>query len=155
MKNLTIILAFLAFSTFSFAQGAAPLTKGQKEMNFGVGFGDGLPAYWGMDFAVHNDITIGGVVAANLNGFDYIKINAKGDYHFNRIIGIPNNFDFYAGLTVGFKMDINGNDNKNNSGLHIDAHVGGRWFWSEKWGLNLEIGGGNGFGTTFGLTMKM
>jgi len=154
MKKFTLILLFLAASTFAFAQGQAPLSKGQKQMNFGLGLDQGgLPVYFGMDWAVHNDITVGGTLSTNLDGFHWLRVAGKGDYHFNRIIGIPSNFDFYAGVGVGFNIYFNSIDGT--SGLHADLHVGGRWFWSDKWGLNLELGGGSGFGGLLGLTMKM
>ncbi len=153
MKKITIVLAFLMLTGLMYAQeqGAAPLSKGEKQMNFGLGFGSDIPAYWGMDWAVHNDITVGGAAMINLNGFDWINFKGKGDYHWNRLIGIPSNWDFYAGAGIGFRIGFDGNS----SGLDFDIHVGGRWFWSEKWGLNLEIGGGTGFGSLVGVTMKM
>ena len=151
MKKITIVFAFLMMSGMIFAQGEAPLSQGEKQMNFGIGFGSGIPLYWGMEWAVHPDITVGGVAAVNLQNFDWVSLNAKGDYHWNRLIGIPSNWDFYAGLGLGFQIGFN----DNSSGFDWDLHVGGRWYWSEKWGLNLEIGGGNGFGTTLGVTMKM
>ena len=104
-----------------------------------------------MEWAVHNDITVGGLAAINLDGFDWISFKGKGDYHWNRLIGIPSNWDFYAGAGIGFKIGFDGNS----SGLDFDIHVGGRWYWSEKWGLNLELGGGTGFGSLIGVTMKM
>jgi hypothetical protein len=151
MKKITIVFAFLMMSAFIFAQGEAPLAKGEKQMNFGIGFGSGIPLYWGMEWAVHPDITVGGVAAINLQNFDWMSLNAKGDYHWNRLIGIPSNFDFYAGVGLGVQIGFNGGS----TGFDFDIHAGGRWYWSEKWGLNLEIGGGNGFGTTLGVTMKM
>ena len=151
MKKITIVFAFLMMSAMIYAQGEAPLSQGEKQMNFGIGFGSGIPVYWGMEWAVHNDVTVGGVAAVNLDGFDWISLNAKGDYHWNRLIGIPSNWDFYAGVGLGVEIGFDGNS----TGFDFDIHVGGRWYWSEKWGLNLEIGGGNGFGTTLGVTMKM
>ena len=74
---------------------------------------------------------------------------AKGDYHWNYLIGIPSNWDFYAGARVGVSFGGSATD------LDLGIQVGGRWYWSEKWGMNLEIGGGTGFGTTFGLSYKL
>ena len=72
MKKLTLLLAVIAISTMTFAQGAAPLSKGGRQLNFGLGFNDGgIPLYIGMDWAVHNDITVGGMLSFNLDGFDY------------------------------------------------------------------------------------
>ena len=152
MKRISIVFAALMLTGLMFAQeGKAPLSVGEKQMNFGLGFGNGLPVYWGMDWSVHDDITVGGVAALNVDNFDWLSLNAKGDYHFNRIIGIPSNWDFYGGLGLGYQIPLN----DGNGGFDWDLHVGGRWYWSDKWGLNLELGGGNGFGTTIGVSMKM
>lgn len=152
MKRISIVVAALMFTGLIFAQeGQAPLSIGEKQMNFGLGFGNGLPVYWGMDWSVHDDITVGGVAALNVDNFDWLSLNAKGDYHFNRLIGIPSNWDFYAGMGIGYEIPFN----EGAGGFDWDLHVGGRWYWSDKWGLNLELGGGNGFGTTIGVSMKM
>lgn len=155
MKKFTLLFAFLAVGLFASAQGAAPLSKGGRQMNFGVGFNEGgVPLFFGMDWAVHNDITVGGMAAFNLDGFDYMNLAARGDYHFNRIMGIPSNWDFYAGANLGFRIGFG--DYNGNSGLDLGAQIGGRWFWSDKWGIMLEGGGGIlGGGGRAGLTMKM
>lgn len=155
MKKFTLLLIFVAAGIFASAQGTAPLSKGEQQMNFGISFdGQGIPLYFGMDWAVHNDITVGGMAAFNLDGFDYLNLAARGDYHFNRLLNIPSNWDFYAGANLGFRLgfsEYNGDD-----GLDLGAQIGGRWFWSDKWGLMLEGGGGQlGSGGRIGLTMKM
>lgn len=95
-------------------------------------------------------------------GFDYLALSfvrsgdddfgfgllGRFDYHWNRLIGIPSNWDFYAGASLGF---ISGD----NFDLDLGIQVGGRWYWSDKWGLNLEFGGGTGYGTSIGVSMKL
>ena len=150
MKKITLLLGLLFIAGSMIAQeGAAPLSKGGKQLNLGLGFsGYGLPLYAGMDFAFHNDWTAGPVVKLVID--DDIRFGALGrvDYHWNRLIGIPSNWDFYLGASAGF---LSGND----AGLSLGLQLGGRWYWSEKWGLNLEFGGGTGYGTSFGVSMKM
>ena len=47
-------------------------------------------------------------------------------------------------------------NNDNSSDFDIGAQIGFRWFWNEKWGLYLEIGGGSIGGTGgLGFTMKL
>jgi hypothetical protein len=153
MKKITFIIVLSFITLISAAQGEAPLAKGGRQLNFGVGFNTGgFPAYIGMDFAVHNDITVGGVIGLDLNSFSSLDISARGDYHFNRLLGITPNWDFYAGLNLGFRLGFNGNS----GGLSLGGQVGGRYFWNEKWGVNLEFGGGLfGAGGKIGMTMKM
>tara|TARA_B100000809_G_scaffold211712_1_gene215450 strand:- start:445 stop:906 length:462 start_codon:yes stop_codon:yes gene_type:complete len=153
MRKIILLINVVLLSIVTFAQntGEAPLTAGQKQLNFGVGFsGYGIPTYIGLDFAVHNDITVGPVAKLIFdNGNVRFGALGRGDYHFNRIIGIPNNFDFYAGASLGVMF---GN---NNTDFDFNLQVGGRYYWSEKWGINLEFGGGSGFGTSLGVSMKM
>jgi hypothetical protein len=149
MKRIALIVGMFFIAATMYAQGVAPLAKGEKQLNFGLGSSNyGIPAYVGMDFAIHDDITLGPVVKVRIAEDISFGLLGRGDYHFNRVIGIPGNFDFYAGASVGF---FTGND----SGLDIGIQVGGRWYWSDKWGLNVEIGGGTGYGTSVGLSMKM
>lgn len=151
MKKFILLVAFSVVFAGLMAQGGgtAPLTKGEKQLNFGTGFsGNGIPVYASVDFAIHKDITISPEVHVKIDDDFKFGVLVKGDYHFNYLIGIPSNWDFYAGARVGFDI---GDDFTPDIGIQ----VGGRWYWSDKWGLNLELGGGTGFGTTFGLSMKL
>lgn len=151
MKRLLLLVTLSVFCTGIFAQGGgvAPLMKGDKQINFGVGFSThGVPVYFDLDFAIHKDITLTPELHAVFpfpghsfrGGFLF-----KADYHWNYLIGIPRNFDFYAGARVGLSF---GDDLFPEFGVQ----VGGRWYWSERWGMNAEFGFGTGFGATFGLS---
>jgi len=149
MRKITFLIGFLVLSFYGFSQGEAPLAKGEKQLNFGTGTsGYGIPAYVGIDFAIHNDVTVGPVVRVHID--DLVRIGALGrvDYHWNRLLHIPSNWDFYLGANVGF---LSGDEIESDLGLQ----VGGRWYWGEKWGLNLELGGGTGYGTSLGVSMKL
>lgn len=149
MKKVTLLLAMVALVTLGFSQGAAPLSKGEKQLNFGLGFNNhGLPLYGTMDFAIHNDWTLGPVVKIVFGDDVWFGALGRVDYHWNRLLNIPSNWDFYAGASIGF---LAGGDFELDAGVQ----VGGRWYWSDKWGLNLEFGGGTGYGTSFGLSMKL
>jgi len=148
MKRATLIIAFIAFAVLGFSQ-SAPLSKGGKQLNFGLGFSShGIPAYVGMDFAFHNDWTAGPVIKVVIDEDVYLGALGRVDYHWNRLLEIPRDWDFYLGANVGF---LSGEDN----GLDLGLQLGGRYYWSDKWGLNLEFGGGTGYGTSIGLSMKL
>ena len=68
------------------------------------------------------------------------------DYHWNRLLNIPPDWDFYLGANVGV---ISGND----LDLDLGFQLGGRYYWSN-WGVNLEIGGGTGYNSALGLSLK-
>ena len=162
LLTITLILAAVAV----FAQ--SPLAIGQKQINAGVGFSSwGIPVYLGLDFGVHEDISVGGQLSFNSyrtkdSGVNYnhtiIGISGNGNYHFNRILNIPRDWDFYAGLNIGFYIWNSPDDypGSHTSGLGLGAQIGGRYFFSDVFGLNLEFGGGNAFsGGKFGISYKL
>jgi outer membrane immunogenic protein len=156
------LICFLA-SVFSFAQ--APPGKGGKQLNAGLGLSNwGVPVYVGLDFGVHPDITIGPRVSyRNRNyvsgGNRYNQTLAvfsfNGNYHFNNLLDMPSEWNFYAGLTMGYYYWSTAEFGGLVSGLGVDAQIGGRYFLSEKFALNLEFGGGTGAGGVFGITVKL
>ena len=152
----------------TFASAQNPLPKNKTQLNFGVGFSSwGVPVYVGFDYGVHKDITIGGELTVRSYKDDWhdkhykhniIGISGNANYHLNHVLNIPNNFDFYAGLNLGFyiwsKEDGYGGDHS--SGLGLGGQIGGRYFFNKTFGLQLEFGGGNEFsGGKFGLTVKL
>ena len=168
MKNFKILIAAVALlfvTSLSFGQGS--LGKGKSQLNAGLGLsGWGVPVYVGFDYGVHPDITIGGEASfasyrERYSGHDYnhtiMGFEGNGNYHFNRILNIPKEFDFYAGLNLGFYVWTSPDNYPGNhsSGLGLSAQVGGRYFFSNNLGLNLEFGGGSAFsGGKIGITYK-
>jgi outer membrane immunogenic protein len=152
MKKFTFIILFLSLIGYNVnaQNGTAPLARGQKQLNFGTGFSDhGLPLYVSLDFAVHKDVTITPQVniAFKENNTSF-GLLVKGDYHWNYLLDIPSDWDFYAGARLGFTF---GND----SGVNLGLQVGGRWYFTPKWALNLELAGGTGYGTALGVSYKL
>lgn len=165
MKKLILIFGLFFLTTGAMAQ--SPLVKGGKQFNAGVGLsGWGVPIYLGLDFGVHPDISLGVEVSfrrykEKWNKTYYYYHNVMGvsgnfNYHFNRILQIPPKWDFYAGLNIGYYIwsspDYYPGDHV--SGLGLGLQVGGRYYLTEKVGLNLEFGGGNAFsGGKFGVSV--
>ncbi len=151
MKTLLLSIGILLCTLNAFAQ--SPIGKGGRQVNFGVGlYSDSWPLYGGMDFGVHEDVTAGPEFGLDLR-FDYLRIGGRGDYHFNTLMGIPRDWDFYAGLNLGFAASLNGGDI---SGLDLGLQIGGRYYWNSSWGVNLEFGGGNNIsGGRIGLSRRL
>jgi hypothetical protein len=153
MKKTTLfyvlIFTFLTINVFS---------QARKELNFGlVGANYEIP--------VHKDITIAPGLATNLD-LDWLTAYVRGNYYFDNLFEIRDDaWDVYGGLGLGYAFNIdgdNGNDNNNgnddNDGdFDLGLHFGGRWFWNDKWGVYLELGGGSTSGSTgsLGLTVKL
>lgn len=167
MKKIVLMLAAVVALTVgtqsaSFAQ--SPYNKGQLQLNGGFGFsGRGIPVYFGLDYAVVPDFTLGGEFAwrgddHKDNRYNLFSFSVNGNYHFNRLLSIPRNWDLYAGLNVGFHKYNYKNDwdGGYNSGLGLGAQIGGRYYFNETIGLNLELGGGNRVsGGKIGLSFRL
>jgi len=150
MKHLLSLL--FALFIYSSCSAQSPIGQGGKQFNFGVGlYSSSFPLYGGVDFGVHPDITAGPEIGLDLD-LNYLRIGGRGDYHFNSLLGIPRDWDFYAGLNLGFAADIGDGDV---SGLDLGMQIGGRYYWSTDWGVNLEFGGGNNIsGGRIGLSRR-
>lgn len=166
MKKLFLMLVLGIITSFVFAQ--SPVGKNKTQFNAGVGFSSwGIPVYIGLDYGVHQDISVGGEISFqsyddNYKAIKYhhsvIGISGNANYHFNRILDIPSNWDFYAGLNVGFYIWNSPNDysGSHSSGLGLGGQIGGRYYFSQKFGLNLEFGGNNAFSSgKFGMSIKI
>ena len=167
MRNFKIVIAAVALllmSNFSFGQGT--LAKGSAQLNAGLGFsGWGVPVYVGFDYGIHRDITLGGEFSFRHYSDDYYGHHyghsiycfaANGNYHFNRLLQLPKEFDVYAGATVGLYIWSSDSEYKgdHDSGLEPSLQVGGRYFFTNNFGINLELGGGGVSGGKFGITYK-
>ncbi|MCF8371548.1 MAG: transporter [Bacteroidales bacterium] len=166
MKTIVLAVAILFISGLSFSQ--SPLPLGKAQLNLGVGFSDwGIPFYIGFDYSVHKDITLGAEFSyrgyrENWDNHKYnhtiMGFSGNGNYHFNSVLKIPQNWDFYAGLNVGFYTWSSPDDyhGDHSSGLDLGGQIGGRYYFSNRAGINLEFGGGNAFsGGKIGLTFKL
>jgi outer membrane protein W len=170
MKKIFVVFLLTLAATAGYAQGT--LGKGGKQLNAGLGFSSwGTPVYVGVDFGVHEAITVGPRISYrkyddNFGGFKYSQtltvISFNGNYHFNQLLQLPGPWDVYAGLTLGYYIwsdaefennGINGEAGEG-SGLGLELQVGGRYFFSDNFGVNLELGGGTGSGGSIGITYK-
>lgn len=149
MKKLTVIFVFGLFLSMTnvFAQA-------RHELNFGlIGANYEIP--------VHKDITIAPGIGTNLD-LDWLNIGVKGNYYFDNVFGISDEaWDVYGGLNLGYSVFMGDNDpndnDKDESDINLGLQIGGRWFWNDKWGVYLEIAGGNvsGLSPMIGVTVKM
>jgi len=138
MKKIILMVAFVAIASFSFGQA-------QKYLNVG-GLGTGL--YASIEFPVSSVITVAPMFATDYN-FGKFVIAGKANYYLDDVFGVGDAWDVYAGANVGWRLETN------NDGFAWGIQIGGRWFWSDKWGINAEIGGGSGVLGGVGVTMKM
>ena len=143
MKKLTFVCSIVCIFFMAQIFGQA-----RSELNFGlVGVNYEIP--------IHKDITIAPGASTNFD-LNWLTVNVRANYYFDNLFELTNEAcDVYGGAGAGFAI-YNGDNNKDN-GFDIALHVGGRWFWNEKWGVYLELGGGSVQGATggIGLTLKL
>jgi len=168
MKKLLMVVALFTMIGHISAQEQTTSRDNATQLNFGLGLsGWGVPVYVGLDFWVSRDVTLGGELSFrgyrenwknNYYRHNIIGVSGNVNYHFNRILRIPPVWDFYAGLNIGFYHwnSPDGYGGSYNSGLGLSGQIGGRYYLSDRLGLNLEFGGGSAFsGGKFGLTLKI
>ncbi len=160
MRNFILVFLLSGLVFTSNAQSKSNSRDGGL-FNFGVGLSNrGVPIYGGLEFFASPNFTIGGTVGFqsyvdHYRGYRYafsiVTVSAVGNYHFNNLLNIPEPWDFYAGLNLGFAVTNYSSpdgspdyDGSVNSGLALGLQVGGRYYFNNRrWGLNLEVGGGN------------
>ena len=143
MKTNTFLTLFISLLCLTITSAQDSQTV--KQLNFGfVGVSFEIP--------VHRDISIAPYVGTDFN-LDWLALGAKGNYYFDNLFELPSAWDVYAGLNAGFAIGI-GNDSGSDD-LNVGLHVGGRWFWNDKWGVFVDLGGGSVTDATGGLGLTM
>lgn len=163
-----ILVVFILLVTFKSTYAQNPLAVGSNQLNIGVGLSEwGVPVYIGLDHGLSRDFTIGGELSyrsykENWKNNPYTHnitgISGNINYHFNHVLNMPKDFDLYAGANLGFYIWSSPNtyDGTHSSGFNVGAQIGGRYYFSNKVGINLEAGGGNAFsGGKLGITVKL
>ena len=104
MIRINVIAILLLLTSAASAQAfRAPLAKGDKQLNVGLGFNtNGLPIYGGIDFAVSDEVTIGPQANIVFDDDASLGIGCRADYHFNRLLEINKEWDVYSGINAGF-----------------------------------------------------
>lgn len=162
MRILAVLVPLILCVLMSFGQSSLPI--GEKQLNVGSGKSTGgVPIYVGLDYGLSQDITLGGEFSArrSLGGWkepqyreDLLGLGANINYHFNRLIGIPGEWDAYIGLNGGYYFNISTSQDYN--GFGVGGQLGGRYFIDNNIAIHLEFGPrSNGLaGINLGITYK-
>ena len=151
MIKKSLLFASLLCVFTLFAQDIEQLQKHSsqtiKQLNFGL-----IGASY--EFPVHKNISVAPYVGTDFE-LNWLSLGVKGNYYFDNLLNLSGEWDVYGGANSGYAIGLN-NKGKSDD-FNMGLHVGGRWFWNDKWGLYLEFGGGNttkDFGA-IGVTMKL
>jgi len=146
MKKLVFMLMFSVLGTAAHAQ--AWTGKGDQKIQLGLsawGYGTGIAATY--DYGLNKLISVGGGANAY---FDNYKNNDKDNrvfifgrlnFHLQDALDLPSKWDIYPGVDVG----VLGRD------FGIGAHIGAKYFFTEKFGVFAEVGNNGSLGVSFNL----
>ncbi len=147
MKKKSILFASLLCVFNLFAQNTEHSNQTIKQLNFGL-----IGASY--EFPVHKDISVAPYAGTGFE-LNWLSLGVKGNYYFDSLLNLSSEWDVYGGVNSGYAIGLNNKDESDS--FNMGLHVGGRWFWNDKWGLYLEFGSGNttkGIGS-IGVTMKL
>ncbi|RXM50989.1 MULTISPECIES: DUF6646 family protein [unclassified Chryseobacterium] len=146
MKKLVFMVLMFFFGITANAQ--AWTGKGDQKVQLGLsawGYGTGITGTY--DYGLNKLISVG----AGLNGyFSNYKNNDKDNrvfvfgrlnFHLQEALNLPPKLDIYPGVDVG----VVGKD------FGIGAHIGARYFFTERIGVFAEVGNNGSLGVSFNL----
>lgn len=140
-----MILALMLFAGI-FANAQAYTGKGDQKVNLGLnawGYGTGITATY--DYGLSDVISIG---AGGNAYFDNYRDNNKDNrvfifgrlnFHLREALDLPEQLDIYPGVDLG----VLGRD------FGIGAHIGARYFFTDKIGVFAEVGNNGSLGVSF------
>jgi len=161
MKRIGLLICALSVASLSIAQDTGEkvsVERSKLQFNLGVGYSTwGLPVYVGLDYWITEEITFGLEAAARLHIFpSYANFggSVNGNYHFARLLGLPDEIDLYAGVSAGpYYSTYSGWSKHFRFGL--SGQIGGRYYFKDNMALMLEAGGGTLSGGKVGLTFLL
>ncbi|RYU97365.1 hypothetical protein [Emticicia agri] len=135
----------------NFASGGG-YAKGDNLLNVGIGLSSyyyGNPIGISFEKGIEKDLSIGGQFDYNSgsyygysSGYKAYYLGARGSIHLCRLLKINvDKLDLYAGLGLGYRH-FRWNDSYygNNGGLFFNYFIGGKYYFTEKFGGFTELG---------------
>lgn len=145
------------------AQNALQKGKAQVNLGFGIDEVDAIVLYGGLDYGIHQDITIGlhinyrdytdNLYRESTRGGNLWVYQLNGNYHFNNWWGMSPDWDVYAGLNVTNYSLYLVSGGVNNEAL-LAGQIGGRYYINDQFALHAEVSGYI-FTAMFGITFVL
>lgn len=146
MKNRILISVLIIFGTTFNAQAWSG--SGDQKIQAGVstwGYGNGITGTY--DYGITNLLSVGGGLNVYFDGYkdhnddNKFFIFGRLNAHLQEPLNLPEQWDIYPGLDVGIISKTFG----------LGAHIGVRYFFTEKIGAFLEVGNNGSIGVSFNL----
>ena len=152
MRTLLLCLLTCTSVSYAFAQ------NNEDHFNLGLGLnnGWGIPISGTYDWGFRQDFNLGVGLSVGLDVDDgqgsetALGAGFFTQWYADRILEIPSSLDVYAGLGVFYYTRDSADD------LDLNLFIGGRYYFNETLGVNLELGGGTVFsGGRVGLSWRL
>lgn len=146
MKKLFFILTLVLMG--GIAQAQAWTGKGDQKINLGLsawGYGTGVTGTY--DYGLNKLVSVGAGLNAYFEGYkdnnddNRVFIFGRLNFHLQEALDLPSQWDIYPGVDIG----VIGRE------FGIGAHIGARYFFTEKFGVFAEIGNNGSLGVSFNL----
>lgn len=143
MKKLVLMLMLFVGAAVS---AQAYTGKGDQKVNLGLnawGYGTGITATY--DYGLNQLISIGAGGNAYFDNYrdnnkdNRVFIFGRVNFHLREALELPEQLDIYPGVDLG----VLGRD------FGIGAHIGARYFFTEKFGVFAEVGNNGSLGVSF------
>lgn len=120
--------------------------RGDQKVNLGIaawGYGTGVAATY--DYGLGSLVSLGAGINAYFDRFkdddkdNRVFVFGRVNFHLNTVLDLPSKLDIYPGLDVGVVGDEFG----------LGAHIGARYFFTDRIGAFAEIGNNGSLGVSF------
>lgn len=146
MKKLVFMFMLIFWGATANAQ--AWTGKGDQKVQLGLnawGYGTGVTGTY--DYGLNKLISVGAGMNAYFGGYknndkdNRVFIFGRLNFHLREALDLPEKLDIYPGVNVG----VLGKD------FGIGAHIGARYFFTEKIGVFAEVGNNGSLGVSINL----
>ncbi|MFP3596366.1 DUF6646 family protein [Chryseobacterium sp. SIMBA_029] len=146
MKKLVFMLMVIFWGATANAQ--AWTGKGDQKVQLGLnawGYGTGVTGTY--DYGLNKLLSVGAGVNAYFGGYknndkdNRVFVFGRLNFHLKEALDLPEKWDIYPGVDLG----VLGRD------FGIGAHIGARYFFTEKVGVFAEVGNNGSLGVSINL----
>lgn len=146
MKKLIFMFMTIFLGVTANAQAWAG--KGDQKIQLGLnawGYGTGVTGTY--DYGLNKLLSVGGGLNAYFDGYkdndkdNRVFVFGRLNFHLQEALDLPEKWDIYPGVDLG----VLGKD------FGIGAHIGARYFFTEKVGVFAEVGNNGSIGVSFNL----
>ena len=144
MKKLFLATIFCLFSGVASSQAWNGVGDQKIQGGLNIYGNEGLGLKGSYDYGITDAIPVGaglGIYFGNGDNKSDFSLHGRVNYHMQDLLDLDSKLDVYPGLTLGVLGDT----------FDFGAHVGVRYFFTDKFGGFIELGNRGGLGIVINL----